>query len=101
MIHKRYMDFIKHKPHLNFAYLRNTSLQGVKAIVNTKTVRCFVLTHQATQENKQERPFISMVKNLVHKWRPFTATLRYKHRQNSENTSYARTLPDKNIPHSS
>lgn len=41
---------VKHKPHLYFSYLRNTSLQEVKAIVNTKTVRRFVLTHQATQD---------------------------------------------------
>lgn len=55
MIHKRYMDSVKHKPHLYFSYLRNTSSQGVKAIVNTKTVRCFVLTHQATQGLKKNK----------------------------------------------
>lgn len=50
MIHKQYMDLLNTSPTYIFSYLRNASLQGVKAIVDTRTVRCFVLTHQKKQE---------------------------------------------------
>ncbi len=45
MIHKQYMDLLNTSPTYIFSYLRNASLQGVKAIVDTKTVHRFVLTH--------------------------------------------------------
>lgn len=45
MTHKQYMDLLNTSPTYIFSYLRNASLQGVKAIVDTKTVRRFVLTH--------------------------------------------------------
>lgn len=38
MIHK---EINKHKPHILFLYLRNASLQGVKAFTKTRTVHHF------------------------------------------------------------
>lgn len=55
MIHKQYMDLLNTSPTYIFFYLRNASLQGVKATVNTKTVHRFVLTHQQTKQNKKKR----------------------------------------------
>lgn len=54
MIHKQYMDLLNTSPTCIFFYLRNASLQGVKATVGTKTVHCFVLTHQQTKQNRKK-----------------------------------------------
>lgn len=51
MIHKQYMDLLNTSPTYILSYLLNASLQGVKAIVDTKTVHRFVLTHQ---KNKRQ-----------------------------------------------
>lgn len=57
MIHKQYMDLLNTSPTFFFFYLRNASLQGVKAFVDTKTVHRFVLTHH-TQIKTNEWPSI-------------------------------------------
>lgn len=54
MIHKQYMDLLNTSPTCIFFYLRNASLQGVKATVDTKTVHRFVLTHQQTKHTEEK-----------------------------------------------
>lgn len=65
MIHKQYMDLLNTSPtYIFFPILRNASLQGVKAIVDTKTGRRSVLSHQKTKE-MSDPPF-AKVKNIIH-----------------------------------
>lgn len=55
MIHKQYMDLLNTSPtFLFFYYLLNASLQGVKAIVDAKTVHRFVLTHHKKKKKPKE-----------------------------------------------
>lgn len=56
MIHKQYMDLLNTSPTYIFSYMRNASLQGVKAIMDIKRLHHFVLTHQ-TQKKKVDPPF--------------------------------------------
>lgn len=55
MIHKQYMDLLNTSPTYIFFYLRDASLQGVKATVDTKTVHRFVLTHTNKQNKKKKK----------------------------------------------
>lgn len=69
MIHKQYMDLLNTSPTYIFFYLRDASLQGVKATVDTKTVHRFVLTHTNKQNKNKKKemnnPPFAKVKNII------------------------------------
>lgn len=84
MIHKQYMDLLNTSPTFYiFLFCVNASLQGVKAIVDTKkTVRRFVLTHQNNQENKRnEGPSVLQRSRPWYKREGPSLERSYTHRQ--------------------
>lgn len=86
MIHKQYMDLLNTSPTYIFFYLRDASLQGVKATVDTKTVHRFVLTHTNKQNKNKKKemnnPPFAKVKNIIQTWGPFIGNAHiHTHRQ--------------------
>lgn len=96
MIHTQYMVISNTSPTYFCSYLRNASLQRVKAIVDTKT---FCLhTSQNNKKVMRDPPF-AKVQNTIHT-RALHVNAVYT-QATIGNTTYVRTLPDKNIlnPH--